>query len=123
MVRANPKLLASGNYYLAISTAGVVVGCGGWTPEKPGTCQAEPGIGHLRHFATRPEWASRGIGRNIYNRCEIQARATGVTILDVYASLNATAFYAALGFVVMGEIVVAMGPHIAFPSVWMRHPI
>jgi len=53
MVRANPKLLASGTYYVATADDGLVVGCGGWTSEKPGTSETEPGVGHLRHFAVR----------------------------------------------------------------------
>ena len=123
MVRANPKLLASGTYYVAVADDGLVVGCGGWTPEKPGTMETEPGVGHLRHFAVRSGWNGRGIGRRIYDRCETEARAVGVTVLEVYASLNAPAFYASLGFSKVGDIVVAVGRDIPFPSVWMRRSI
>jgi N-acetylglutamate synthase-like GNAT family acetyltransferase len=123
IVRANPTLLASGTYYVATADDGLVVGCGGWTHEKPGTVETEPGVGHLRHFAIRPGWNGQGIGRQIYDRCETDARAEGVTILEVYASLNAPAFYGSLGFSKVDEIVVAVGQDIPFPSIWMRRSI
>ncbi len=120
MLRANPGLLASGTYYLATTSEGLHVGCGGWTREKPGTTQAEPGIGHLRHFAVRAGWDGNGIGRRIYRHCETSARAAGITCFEVFATLNATPFYAALGFAKIDDIVVSLGPGIPFPSVLMR---
>ena len=36
MSRANPRLLASGTYYVA-EIDGVAAGCGGWSVEKPGS--------------------------------------------------------------------------------------
>ena len=41
--RANPKLLASGTYYLA-EIAGEAIGCGGWSRELPGKSSTEPGV-------------------------------------------------------------------------------
>jgi len=123
MVRANPKLLASGTYFVAIANDDFAVGCGGWTHEKPGTGEVQPGVAHLRHFATRPGWTGHGIGRRIYDRCEAEARAAGVSSLEVYASMNAPAFYAALGFSRIDDITVALAQTIEFPSVWMRRRI
>lgn len=122
ITRANPKLLASGTYHVA-EADGAIIGCGGWTPERPGTAERQPGAGHVRHFATIPDRAGQGIGRMIYGRCEAQARAAGVTVVECYASLNAGCFYASLGFATVGLVTVPLGDGITFPSVLMRRLI
>jgi hypothetical protein len=43
MIRANPKLLGSGTYFVARYHDGLVIG---WTPERPGTTEIAPGIGN-----------------------------------------------------------------------------
>lgn len=123
MTRANPTLLSSGTYYVAETGSGLMVGCGGWTRERPGTGEVLPQLGHIRHFATHPDWIGRGIGRAIHDRCEEAARSAGVTRFECYASRNAAGFYAALGFSALREIAVPMGPDLAFPSVLMARTI
>ena len=122
MTRAQPDLLGSGRYYLC-EAEGVAVGCGGWSFEKPGGEQLEPGIAHIRHFATHPDWIGRGVGRALFGRCEEAARAAGVRAFECYASLNGEAFYAALGFTRIAPIDVAMGPAVRLPSILMRRPL
>jgi GNAT superfamily N-acetyltransferase len=123
MTKANAKLLASGRYYVARLADGAVVGCGGWSLERPGTTETEPGTAHVRHFAVRPGWTGCGVGRRIYMACEEQSRSQAVVRFDVFASLNSEQFYMALGFRRLEEIGVAMGPGVVFPSVWMRRSI
>lgn len=98
MTRANLELLSSGTYYVAESIDGSLVGCGGWTRERPGSDVIERGVGHIRHFAVHPDWLRRGVGSAIYRRCEADARAAGIRKFECYASLNAESFYSALGF-------------------------
>ena len=119
MVRANPALLCSGTYYLAEGPDGTVVGCGGWTFERPGAAGApiDPTPGHIRHFATDPGWIRCGVGRMLFDRCVADARAAGVRRFECYSSLVAEPFYGALGFVAIEPITIDMGPGIAFPSV------
>jgi GNAT superfamily N-acetyltransferase len=62
MTRANPTLLQSGTYYLSETQDGTIIGCGGWTFERPGGGEVVPGLVHIRHFATHPDWIGRGIG-------------------------------------------------------------
>lgn len=121
IVRANPALLRSGTYCLAEAPDGALAGCGGWTLERPGAADApvDPALGHIRHFATHPGWTRRGVGRALFERCAADARAAGVRRFECYASLVAEPFYAALGFVAVEPLVVAMGPGISFPSVRM----
>jgi N-acetylglutamate synthase-like GNAT family acetyltransferase len=120
MTRANPALLQSGQYYVAIADDGRIVGCGGWTREAPGTTQIEAGLGHLRHFATHPDWLGRGIGRLIYTRCVHQARLAGVRTFECWASLNAEPFYTALGFALVERRDVHMPGNTSLPSLIMR---
>lgn len=120
MTRANPALLASGTYYVAETVDGEIVGCGGWTREHPGTGVIEPGLGHIRHFATHPDWTKRGIGRAIYDRCEEDARASGIRRFQCYSSLNAEAFYAAVGFKAVKRIDVPMREGLKLPAVLME---
>jgi N-acetylglutamate synthase-like GNAT family acetyltransferase len=123
ITKANPSLLASGSYFIAETKPYAVVGCGGWTHEKPGSGETVTGIGHIRHFATDAGWTDRGIGRSIYDRCEMQARTAGIKTFECYSSLNAEAFYAALGFAVIDRIDVPMGDGLFLPSLHMRRQI
>ena len=121
MVRANPALLRSGTYYLAATPDGTVVGCGGWTFERPGEpgLAIDPAQGHIRHFATHPDWVRHGIGRALFNRCVAEARAVGVQRFECYASVVAQPFYAALGFVTVGPTAIEFEPGLRFPSLRM----
>lgn len=117
------QLLSTETYYVAESGDGRIVGCGGWTAERPGTGKREKGLGHLRLFGTHPDWLRRGVGRAIYDRCETQARAAGVRRFECYASLNATAFYQALGFHAVREIMLPVAPTVSFASMVMERTV
>ncbi len=93
MTRANGALLASGTYYVAKAAAGPLIGCGGWSFERPGTGAVEPGLAHIRHFGVAPDWTGRGAGRALYARCAAEARAAGASRFECFASLNAVPFY------------------------------
>jgi len=123
MTKANPSLLTSGTYYVAEVSPGFLVGCGGWTLERPGTRTIEPRIGHIRHFAVDPSWTRRGIGRAIYDVCETAARAAGIMAFECYSSLNAEKFYAALGFKRIRELDVEFQPLIVLRGVLMRREL
>ncbi len=123
MTKAKLSLLASGTYYVAESQGGLVVGCGGWTRERPGTNVVEAGLAHLRHFGTHPAWTNRGIGRAIYQLCETAARAAGVITFECHASLNAEAFYSALGFKSIRRMDFELGPDAVLPGLLMRRQI
>lgn len=116
---AQPTLLQSGSYYVAETVGGLIVGCGGWSKERPGTSEIRPGLGHIRHFGVHPDWTRRGIGHRIYDRCVRDAKSEGVQRLECYSSLNGEAFYRALGFESAGRIEVKMANDIKFPSVSM----
>lgn len=120
MTDANPSLLRSGTYYVAEVATGSLVGCGGWTPERPGTKSVEPGLGHVRHFAVHPDWTRRGIGRAIQTSCDRSARAAGMTAFECCSSLNAEPFYRVLGFVRIREMDMELAPSVVLRGVLMR---
>ena len=119
MTRANPRLLASGTYYVA-EARGDIVGCGGWSPEEPGTRRIVLHTGHVRHFAVDPNHVRRGVGRALFERCESQARENGIDAFECFASRNAVEFYRSVGFEVVREIEVQMASATRFPSILMR---
>lgn len=119
MSRANPTLLSCGTYYVAVADE-TIVGCGGWTRQRPGTSISEPGVAHVRHFGTHPEWVRRGIGRAILERSENEARNAGIKTLECNASLNGEPFYAALGFERIGTRDVRLGSTLTIVAVDMR---
>jgi GNAT superfamily N-acetyltransferase len=123
MTKANPTLLRSGTYYLAETAEGRAVACGGWTMERPGSGERITGLGHIRHFATHPDWTGLGIATAVFERCKEDALSARLTAFECNASLNAVSFYASLGFVAVEEISVPMGPDVQFPAVLMRLPL
>lgn len=123
MTRANPVLLKANTYYVAETQDGQIVGCGGWTRERPGAGQAEAKIGHIRHFATHPEWLNQGIGRSIYCQCESSARPLGIRSFECFSSLNAEGFYKALGFRPIRQIEIPMGQDLKLPAVLMKRQL
>ena len=136
IARARPELLASGRYYLALDSNGVVLGAGGWSMDAPGPSdqrppdqgpsdlpkgRAEPNrTGHVRHVATDPDALRRGVGRAIMKAVFDAASGAGVTGLHCMSTRTAEPFYASLGFRKIGLIEVPLRPGITFPAVQMR---
>jgi len=119
MCKANSTLLRSTTYYVAVTAEGDIIGCGGWTQERPGNGAIEPGLGHIRHFATHPDWTRCGVGRALMNVCDKTARTHGTTRFECYSSLSAKNFYTALGFSTRGPIDITLTPGCIFPSILM----
>jgi len=121
MIRANPLLLRTGTYHLAVADGGAVIGCGGWTREPPGApCQpVDPTVGHIRHFATHPDALRRGVGTALLARCIDEARVAGVRRLECLSSLVAERFYGSAGFRPVGKRSVILAPGVQFDSIVM----
>lgn len=135
MIRAQPALLASGRFAVidrdrrpgdsgAIEPSQRIVACGGYSLDRPGSGgSVEPGLGHIRHFATDPAATRSGLGRRIYDWCSESARRDGCRALECYAALNAVPFYRAMGFELIGRDKVIMGGGTAFAVAVMRAQI
>lgn len=123
ITEANLELLSSGLYFVAVAPSQMIVGCGGISGVRPGTAEAQSGVGHIRHFATHPEWLRRGIGRRIMERSVERARDLGLIALECYSSLNAVDFYTAEGFAVVAEVTVPIAGRYPLPAILMRRDI
>jgi GNAT superfamily N-acetyltransferase len=124
LTKPNPELLSSGTYYVAEEEdSGRILGSGGWTRECPGTNEITSGVAHLRHFATDPAVARRGIGRAIFRECALHAEEAGMKAFQAYASLNAVAFYRGLGFIPIRRIELTLGPAVSLSAVVMEGPV
>lgn len=119
MTVAQPGLLESGTYYVAESSNGEIIGCGGWTRERPGTNEIKESVGHIRHFGVHPDWTRCGVGKALYARCELDAKDAGVSQFECYSSLNGEEFYSALGFRRLAQFDLYLFDGIHFPSVHM----
>ena len=123
ITKANPALLESGRYALVEDDDGALLAAGGWSSERPGSREVEPGLAHIRHFAVHPAKVGRGLGRRLYEWCANAARDRAFTRFECHSSLNAEAFYAALGFWRVGERPIALAPHVVIPAIVMTKVI
>lgn len=121
--RAQPELMASGSYYLAVTPLDEVIGAGGWTRAWPGRGEVEEHVGHIRHVATDPGWTGKGVGRAIMERSFGEASAAGMRRLACYSSLNAVDFYARLGFKEVHRIDIPMGGDLVMTSILMERAL
>ena len=117
---ANLRLLASGRFLIATAPDDQLVGCGGWSAERPDSQDIVPDLGHIRHFGTHPDWTRRGVAAAIMARCVDDATSSGVVRFDCYSSLVAEGFYRACGFVSVGPFDVTLPGGIVLPSVLMQ---
>lgn len=117
MTRANPRLLASGSYFV-VEIEGRVISCGGWSRETP-VGPSTPRLAHIRHFATHPDYLRRGAAGALLGRCLKEAPADGAREIEVLSSLPAEAFYAGHGFAPVAVVHAPMGGA-AFACIQMR---
>ena len=115
--RARPELLGCGTDYVA-EEEGVVLGAGGWTPDRK-----DERLSHIRHVVTDDRALRRGVGRALMQRSFDAARAAGMTRMECWATRTAVPFYTALGFNEVGLIDVPLGNGIVFPSIRMMRDL
>ena len=96
--------------YFVVEAEGELVGCGGWSRRKTlfgsdGRSGREPELlnpatdaARIRAFFVRPDWARRGIGRALLEKCETEAASEGFTSLALMSTLPGHALYKAFGF-------------------------
>lgn len=103
------QLIADGTYFVA-ELAGQLVGCGGWSKRKTlfGGDQAKAAEDNLldpqtdpariRAFFVHPDFARRGIGKQIIEACEQAAQVAGFRRLELAATLPGEPLYRAVGY-------------------------
>lgn len=96
--------------YFAVEAGGAIVACGGWSrrrtlfggDKQPGRefalLDPEREPAKIRAFFVHPDWARRGIGRALLERCEEEARAHGFSSAELMATLPGQRLYRAFGY-------------------------
>ncbi len=105
IARAQPRLLASGTFYVAESQ-GRILGAGGWSWGGPQGGASPTHMAHVRHVITDHGHVRRGIGRALVGHVIAEATRAGARLMDCQATLTAVPFYAALGFREIGPLLV-----------------
>ncbi|MFQ6547792.1 GNAT family N-acetyltransferase [Aestuariibius sp. 2305UL40-4] len=123
LARAQPRLMRSGQFFVAEDAGGALLGAGGWSFSAPQGGELKRTRGHVRHFAVDPSHVRRGIASALMMAVKGQADARGIARLDCLSTRMAVPFYEAQGFRVRGEIDVPLRPGISFPAVSMRSQI
>ena len=125
------QLIADETFYVA-ETAGLIVGCGGWSKRKTlfGGDQAKAGEdstldpevepARIRAFFVHPAWARRGVGTLILNACEEAAIKAGFSELELVATLPGEPFYISFGYEVVARFEIALAGEDVLPAVRMK---
>ncbi len=121
MTKANPKLIDARAFYVA-ELDGEMVGCGGWSPDRPGDGSVIEGLAHIRHFAVDPDHNRKGIGKVIFQYSAQAAKMSGASRLQAFSSLNAEPFYHRMGLKRLELIDISMGEGVRFPVSFMEGP-
>lgn len=118
--KAQPKLIASGTYFV-VEDGDLIVGAGGWTRSAPGVmASGDASIGNVRHVVTDHRRVREGIGAKLMRHVIGTAKDAGIEQLECFSTLLAVKFYAAFGFEEIGPMSINLSPAIDFPAVHMR---
>jgi N-acetylglutamate synthase-like GNAT family acetyltransferase len=119
MTRARPELLVADYWFVAETDEGRIVGCGGWTAHDPEDNTEQPRIGHVRHFATDPDFTRQGIGSSLIHEVFETARNEGIEELHCLSTIAAREFYGSHGFESIADAYVSIG-ELEFPAIRMK---
>jgi GNAT superfamily N-acetyltransferase len=113
------QLIHDGTYFV-VEHANLIVACGGWSKRRTlfgGDARSERDAGELdpaedaakiRAFFVAPEYARRGLGRLLLDRCESAARQRGFSKFELMATLPGVRLYAACGYVAGDAVEYAL---------------
>jgi N-acetylglutamate synthase-like GNAT family acetyltransferase len=131
---ADTRIIADRTYYI-VESAGRVAAAGGWSfretlyggdqmkgQEDPRLDPAKDAA-RIRAFFVHPDFARRGLGRALYDRCVADALAAGFRSLELMSTLPGEPLYRALGFVEVTRLTTTLPDGVAFPVVQMRRAI
>lgn len=124
------QLIADGTYFVA-AHRGEVVGCGGWSKRKSlfGGDHTRSGpdplldstreSARVRAFFVHPDWARRGIGRQLLEASEQGIRAAQFRGIELVATLAGEPFYAVFGYRETERYEIDLPNGIKLPAVRM----
>lgn len=104
------QLVRDGTYFLA-EADGMIAGCGGWSwrstlyggdtsivAREPYALDPAIDAARIRAMYTDPQFARRGVGRQILAACEEAARDAGFGKVEMMATLAGAALYRVCGY-------------------------
>jgi GNAT superfamily N-acetyltransferase len=125
------QLIDDGTYFV-VEAEGKLVGCGGWSRRRTlfgGDAHSERDAQQLdptsdaakiRAFFVDPQYARRGIGRALLERCESEARAHGFHRFELMGTLPGVRLYEALGYVGSERVHYPVAPGVTIEFVPMH---
>jgi GNAT superfamily N-acetyltransferase len=130
MFGVDTRLVEQGTYFV-VEAADEIVAAGGWSAWrtlyggdrfKDGDDEPlEPGrdAARIRAFFVHPDWARKGLARQLFERCLRESRAAGFHALELMATLPGEPLYRALGFSADERIEIALSDGVVLPLVRM----
>ena len=117
--RPDLQLIEDGTYFVVLN-GWTIVGCGGWSRRKKpysGSLHTadddqllDPALdpAHIRAMFVLPQFARRGIGRQILDMCEMRAEAEGFRHLQLVALRSGEAMYLHCGYKPLAQSPVVL---------------
>ena len=124
------QLIRDGSYFV-IEAGGRLAGCGGWSRRRTlfgsdarsdrDSTELDPATdaAKIRAFFIHPDFARRGLGTLLLDRCEQAAVAHGFRRFELMATLPGVRLYAARGYQAGARIEWPVGDGVAIPFVPM----
>ncbi|MGE5729218.1 MAG: GNAT family N-acetyltransferase [Gemmatimonas sp.] len=128
------QLITDGTYYVIDSPSGPAA-AGGWSFRRTlyGGDQMKGRVdprldpasesARIRAFFVHPQWARRGLARQLYAECVRAAIEQGFRSFELMATLPGEPLYAALGFSALERTSIALGGGVELPLVRMTRRI
>jgi len=124
------QLIRDGTYFV-VERDGQIVGCGGWSKRnslfggdsvrsgEDALLNPECDSARIRAFFVHPEWARRGIGRDILAACESAIQAAGFHSTELVATLAGEPFYAGFDYSAVERYEIRLSADLTLPVVRM----
>lgn len=125
------QLIADRTYFV-VEQSGLPAGCGGWSRRAtlyggdhsrdlrdPALLDPRTDAARVRAMYTHPDFARRGIGRQILDLCEAAAAAEGFHRVELMATLAGEPLYRACGFEEIERVMAPTKAGILVPLVRM----
>ena len=128
------QLIADATYHIIDSTSGPAA-AGGWSFRRTlyGGDQMKTDVdprldpatepARIRAFFVHPDWARRGLARQLYAECERAATSAGFHEFELMATLPGEPLYAALGFIASERVSLPLDNGVELPLVRMKRRI
>jgi N-acetylglutamate synthase-like GNAT family acetyltransferase len=118
--------------YFVVEADKKLAGCGGWSRRKtlfgsdaragrePELLEPHKDAARIRAFFVHPDFARRGIGRKLLERCEAEAKKEGFTRAELAATLPGVRLYEACGYEKVERMEYPLGEGVTIDFVTMR---